>query len=58
MTRTELMLEGTRKLLKVVGNIRSLADSMQELCLLVTDNVQEAPPTSVTWRRRCRSGTS
>ena len=47
MTRTELMLEGTRKLFKVVGDIRSLADSVQELCLLVSDNVQEVPPETM-----------
>lgn len=41
MTRTELILESAGKMLKVAEDIRSLADSLQALCIPVVDDLQE-----------------
>ena len=40
MNRTELILEASKRLLKVAEDIRSLADSVQAVCMLVTENLQ------------------
>lgn len=42
MTRTELILDSAGKMLKVAEDIRSLADSVQALCTLAIDGLQEA----------------
>lgn len=41
MDRTKLLLEAAQRLLKVVEDIRSLADSIQAVCTLVTDSLPE-----------------
>lgn len=40
MSKTELVIEGAKLLLIVVGDIRKLADSVEALCSLVTDGLQ------------------
>ena len=49
MDKTTLVLEAAQKLLKVVEDIRSLADSIQAVCSLVIDSL----PRRIH-RRRCR----
>ena len=48
MDKMKLLLELAQKLLKVAEDIRSLADSIQAVCMVVTDNLPaneaEAPP--------------
>ena len=44
MDKAKLILEAAQRLLKVVEDIRSLADSVQAVCTLVTDSLQEEPP--------------
>ena len=48
MDKMKLLLELAQKLLKVAEDIRSLADSIQAVCMVVTDNLpakeSEAPP--------------
>ena len=39
MDKTTLVLEAAQKLLKVVEDIRSLADSIQAVCSLVIDSL-------------------
>ena len=50
MDKMKLLLELAQKLLKVAEDIRSLADSIQAVCTVVTDNLPEkeadAPPES------------
>lgn len=44
MDKAKLILEAAQRLLKVVEDIRSLADSVQAVCTLVTDSLQEELP--------------
>ena len=44
MDKAKLILEAAQMLMKVAEDIRSLADSVQALCTLVTDSVQEQKP--------------
>ncbi len=43
MDKAKLILEGAQMLLKVVEDLRTLADSVQAVCVFVTDGLQEAP---------------
>ena len=43
MEKAKLILEGAQMLLKVVEDLRNLADSVQAVCAFVTDSLQEAP---------------
>ena len=45
MDKAKLILEGAQMLLKVVEDLRNLADSVQAVCAFVTDSLQEAPKT-------------
>lgn len=40
MDKAKLILEAVQRLMKVAEDIRSLADSVQALCALVTDSLQ------------------
>ena len=44
MDKAKLILEAAQMLMKVAEDIRSLADSVQALCTLVTDSLQEQKP--------------
>ena len=48
MDKMKLLLEHAEKLLKVAEDIRTLADSIQAVCMVVTDNLPakeaDAPP--------------
>ena len=46
MERAKLILEVARRVLKVVEDLRALADSVQGVCTLVTDSLQEEVPES------------
>lgn len=43
MEKAKQILEGAQMLLKVVEDLRTLADSVQAVCVFVTDSLQEAP---------------
>lgn len=43
MDKTKLVLEGAQKLLRVVEDMRSLADSVQAVCVFITDSLNEKP---------------
>ena len=44
MSKTELVIEAAKLLLNVVSDIRKLADSVEALCSLVTDGLEEKEP--------------
>lgn len=44
MDKAKLILEAAQMLMKMAEDIRSLADSVQALCTLVTDSLQEKEP--------------
>ena len=46
MDKAKLILEAVQRLMKVAEDIRSLADSVQALCTLVTDSLQGKEPES------------
>lgn len=48
MDKTTLVLEAAQKLLKVVEDIRSLADSIQAVCSLVIDSLPKETDTPKT----------
>lgn len=45
MNKVELVIEGAKLLLDVAKNLHSLADSVQAVCTLVTDGLQDVKET-------------